>query len=81
MYIMIDNNNRVVFTASEPAPSLLEVSQPDGFTPSHMYDYILIGENLVYSPYEPEEPEEPEEPSAFETLRADVDYLLMLTEE
>lgn len=80
MYIMTDNNSRVVFTAVEPAPGLINVVPPTGFTPAHMYDYILSDGSLVYNPVPPE-PDEPEAPSAIETLRADVDYLLMITEE
>lgn len=79
MYIMTDNNNRVVFTAVEPAPGLINVVPPTGFTPAKMYDYVLSDGNLVYDPVPPE-PDEPEAPSAYDMLRADVDYLLMITE-
>lgn len=79
MYIMTDNNSRVVFTAIEPAPGLINVVPPAGFTPAKMYDYILSDGSLVYDPVPPE-PDEPEAPSAIDMLRADVDYLLMITE-
>ena len=79
MYILTDNANRVVFTAVEPAPGLINVVTPAGFTPAKMYDYVLSDGNLVYDPVPPE-PDEPEAPSAYDMLRADVDYLLMITE-
>lgn len=81
IWIKTDNDNRVCFVSSIETLDCMKIIRPNDFDTLHMWDWKLEENQLVYDPVPAPEPEPEPEPTPLDVLRADVDYLLMITEE